>query len=178
MRSCLFTPAVHFHGAQQSKNDLALWCCRNTSNNKTAKAAQRVWVHIELSKACCRHPIQGLQSNSFGPDSPFLMSLITDDKCSLHIEGFIYKQQFVNTSLQGWSLSTSLWSPVNQFQVFPWRIWQTLQTVCDCTESTQTSEQSMPREIKPFWKQLFSPVKGSAKDATDFNKSRIWESFP
>lgn len=97
MRSCLFTPAVHFHGAQQSKNDLALWCCRNTSNNKTAKAAQRVWVHIELSKACCRHPIQELQSNSFGPDSPFLMSLITDDKCSLHIEGFIYKQQFVNT---------------------------------------------------------------------------------
>lgn len=97
MGNCLFTPGVHFCGAQQSKHDLTLGCCRNTSSNKAPKPPQSVGLHTYFSKACCTHPIQGLQSNSFGADSPFLMSLITDDKCFQHVEGFIYKQQSVST---------------------------------------------------------------------------------
>lgn len=44
--NCLFTLGMHLPGAQQSKNDLTLRCCRNTSNNNIAKPPQSMGIHI------------------------------------------------------------------------------------------------------------------------------------
>lgn len=109
---CLFTPGVHFLGAQQSKNDLTLWCCRNTNSNKAANPPQRLWVHTQLSKACCSHPIQGLQSNSFGPDSPFLMSLINPCR-RLHLQAAVCKHRAFKGGV--WALSCEKWWTNSRF---------------------------------------------------------------